>query len=192
MCNETSVKESIISSFCLQSSPLWIVIATIAFGLGLDSPFVRQVIHWEPLKTVQEMGHCGRDGKLARSLLLFAIADRQYTKKGMIKYCKNTVQCRRNLFYQDLDDADTIAASPTTCTSCDVCAERICGHCKEVFSNYLLWAYIYCIVSFLEYSIHCWTAFQSSFFNRLHFRDLNAPCFLPGVQWNTLRFQWFP
>ena len=52
MCSETSVKETIISSFCLQSSPLWIVIATIAFGMGLDSPFVRQVIHWGPLKTM--------------------------------------------------------------------------------------------------------------------------------------------
>jgi len=133
-CTETNVKESIISPFCLQSSPLRIVIATIAFGMGLDSPFVRQVIHWGPSDTiedyVQEMGHCGCDGKLACALLLFAKANQQYTKKGRIEYCKNMVQCRRNLLYQDFDDADKITAQPAKCTCCDVCAKHsISGHC---------------------------------------------------------------
>lgn len=92
------MKESIISSFCSQSSPLRVVIATIA-GMGLDSPFVRQVIHWGPSDTVedyvQETGRCGRDGQLACALLFFAKADQQYTKKSMLKYCKNMIQCRR-------------------------------------------------------------------------------------------------
>ena len=63
---ESDVKESIISSFCIQFSRLLVVIATISFSMGLDSPFVRQVIHWGPSDTikdyVQETGSCGRDG----------------------------------------------------------------------------------------------------------------------------------
>ena len=39
-CTETTIKESIMQSFCDPSSPLRIVIATIAFGMGLDSPCV--------------------------------------------------------------------------------------------------------------------------------------------------------
>ena len=108
-CTETSMKQAIISCFCMRCSPLQVVIATKANGMGLDSPFVRQVIHWGPLDTiedyVQETGRCVR--KLVALLLLFANADQQYTKKRMIEYCKN------------MNDADKITAPSTKCTCCD-------------------------------------------------------------------------
>jgi len=163
-CTETNVKESIISPFCLQSSPLRIVIATIAFGMGLDSPFVRQVIHWGPSDTiedyVQEMGHCGCDGKLACSRSLFAKANQQSPKKGRIEYCKNTVQCRRNLLYQDFDDADNITAPPTKCTCCEsvlniVFVVIVKRFILTSFYEHIYLIYIY-IVSFSKCSsIHC-------------------------------------
>ena len=53
-CTETTIKESIVQSFCNPSSPLRIVIATIAFGMGLDSPCVRIVMHWGPSETVED------------------------------------------------------------------------------------------------------------------------------------------
>lgn len=142
-CTETSVKESIVSSFCSQSSPLRVVIATIAFGMGLDSPFVRQVIHWGPSDTVedyvQETGRCGRDGQLACALLFFAKADQQYTKKSMLEYCKNMIQCRRHLLYRDFDDADKISTPSTKCNCCDVCARNCsCGDCKQIISKFVL------------------------------------------------------
>ena len=62
-CMEVTI--NIISSFCTQSSPLQVVITTIIFGMGLDSPFVRQVIHWGPSDIiedyVQETGRGGQD-----------------------------------------------------------------------------------------------------------------------------------
>jgi ATP-dependent DNA helicase RecQ len=56
-----------------------VVVATNAFGLGIDEPDVRFVIHFAmpatPEAYFQEAGRAGRDGRPARCLLLFAPVD---------------------------------------------------------------------------------------------------------------------
>ena len=55
-CTETCLKEKIVLQFTDPSSCLRVVIATIAFGMGLDCPCVRTVMHWGPsLDTEQYM-----------------------------------------------------------------------------------------------------------------------------------------
>lgn len=76
-----------------------VIIATIAFAMGLDCPDVREIIHWGPSSDV-ETGRCGRDGLLSTSLLLHGKGDMHNISDSM----QNNVNvCRHTLLFSDFD-----------------------------------------------------------------------------------------
>jgi ATP-dependent DNA helicase RecQ len=76
---EPSVRERVQAQF--QSGKLQCVVATIAFGMGIDKADVRTVVHYALPASVeayyQEIGRAGRDGNPSRTVLLYSFADRK-------------------------------------------------------------------------------------------------------------------
>jgi ATP-dependent DNA helicase RecQ len=74
---EAEQRTEIANAFAARELP--IVVATNAFGMGIDRPDVRVVVHAQLPSSIeayyQEVGRAGRDGERARGLLLFTGAD---------------------------------------------------------------------------------------------------------------------
>ena len=64
-----------------------VVVATCAFGMGIDKPTVRLVVHWTlpptPESYYQEAGRAGRDGRAARCVLLHHPADAELHRRQL-------------------------------------------------------------------------------------------------------------
>ncbi|MEK6775605.1 MAG: DNA helicase RecQ [bacterium] len=77
-----------------------VVTATVAFGMGIDKPNVRFVVHYDLPKNIesyyQETGRSGRDGLPAEALLLFGYGD-VAVARGLIETGNNEEQNRIEL-----------------------------------------------------------------------------------------------
>jgi ATP-dependent DNA helicase RecQ len=111
-----------------------VLIATCAYGMGVDKADIRTVIHRDCPPSVeaylQESGRAGRDGLPSRAILLWGpgdtgtlaraktAADRKRLE-ALFRYGSNTTACRREALLRLLNYDGTGEVPPADC--CDVC-----------------------------------------------------------------------
>ncbi len=141
---ETSIRE--VNQRRFLSGSVQIMVATIAFGMGVDKADVRFVIHLECPRSLegyyQETGRAGRDGDLSEVLLLYHPQDvfRQYARlrqqipersrqacertklQAMEQFCRTT-RCRRTQLLAYFGE----------------CAAPLCSGCDRCNPDYLSW-----------------------------------------------------
>ena len=136
-------QERVTKEFTKLGSSIRCVVATIAFGLGVDVSNVRYIIHWGCSKSLlqywQETGRCCRDG--AEGTCMLHITPRSFDPRrvdsAMLGACKSS-DCLRLVVLEhlivpgmDVSNIDLLKQRTTCKNKCETCRCRLCVCCSR-------------------------------------------------------------
>ena len=106
-----------------------VLCATCAYGMGVDKKNIKTVVHIEASATaeayIQEAGRGGRDGSIAKAILLWSPEDslnysvyKKGSREAALREFAETDTCRRQVLL------DALGAEQAVCSGCDLCDAR--------------------------------------------------------------------
>jgi len=112
------VRRRVLRAFLSGRAP--IVVATSAFGMGIDKPDVRRVIHWGPPRALegyyQEAGRAGRDWRRSECVLVWHPYDCVWSDSAAaVRRYVETARCRRGMLLGYFGER------AVACSGCDIC-----------------------------------------------------------------------
>ena len=121
-------KSQVMESFSSASGKLRLIIATTAFGMGVDCPDITRIIHWGSPETVeeyiQETGRAARNGNPATATLYTSKSSR-FASDTMKRYIKNNSDCRSKMLFKPFLMYSENSIIHKGCKCCDIC-RKLC------------------------------------------------------------------
>jgi superfamily II DNA helicase RecQ len=87
-----------------------IICATVAFGMGMDIPGIRFIVHWDAAQSLHQfVQQIGRGGRCGCPCLCMTMYDRQFITKCFRRASQNSDKSRRQADLRSLNEVRALA-----------------------------------------------------------------------------------
>ena len=126
--------DNIVKDFSNPNGHIRVLIATIAYGMGINCQGVKSIVHYGPSRNaeayLQESGRAGRDSPdICKAVILYSNVMLRHCDEAMKDYAKNSTVCRRTMLLSHFQiESDSVEKPLLPHECCDICQRR--WHCN--------------------------------------------------------------